>query len=148
MSNEFTVVTYDTRGNSRSLLDGPPSDVAVETHADDAMRLIAALGAERAHVLGNSSGAVIGLELVTRHGECLDTLIAHEPPVMSLLPDSARWRTLTEDVFETYERDGALAAMQQFSEGVEEGGPKRSQTQPQDDPTPEDIEVMRRVMAN
>ena len=58
------MVTYDPRGVSDSPLDGPPRDVTVETFADDARRLIEAVGPDPAFVVGESGGAVVGLALV------------------------------------------------------------------------------------
>src|SRR6266498_2014134 len=53
LADRYAVVTYDTRGNSRSRLDGPPEDQRMEVHSDDAHRLLAALGTEPAYVLGS-----------------------------------------------------------------------------------------------
>ena len=87
LADRYTVVTYDRRGNSRSPLTGPPAPQQVEEHAEDARRILAAVGAESALVFGNSSGASIGLELVARHPELVRVLVAHEPPVFDLLDD-------------------------------------------------------------
>ncbi|HXC27237.1 MAG TPA: alpha/beta hydrolase [Stellaceae bacterium] len=59
LAAEFTVVTYDRRGYTRSILDGA-QDYAhrLETDADDTRRLIEHLAAEPATVFGTSSGAV------------------------------------------------------------------------------------------
>src|SRR4028118_1116272 len=53
LSDRYAVVTYDPRGLSRSPVDGEPRDTTVGTFADDAHRLLAALGAEPAYVLGS-----------------------------------------------------------------------------------------------
>jgi hypothetical protein len=45
LAGSFTVVTYDPRGMSRSRLDGPPGGQRVEVHADDARRVLDAVGA-------------------------------------------------------------------------------------------------------
>jgi pimeloyl-ACP methyl ester carboxylesterase len=148
LADRYTVVAYDPRGNSRSVLTGPPEDVPVEVHADDAQRLIAAVDTEPAYVLGSSGGAVIGLDLVVRHPERVNAFVAHEPPVTELLPDSARWRELLDEVQETHRTDGAVAAMQRFSDAVEEGGPTWSDAQSQGEPTPEQAEMMGRMMGN
>ncbi len=125
LADWYTVVTYDPRGNSRSKLDGPPADQKVEVHADDAHRLLAAVGAEPAYVLGSSGGAVVGLELVARHPGQVDALVAHEPPVLELLPDAARWRAFNQEVYDTYRNDGVGPAMQKFGAGlgIEDQGP-------------------------
>lgn len=64
LAERYTVVTYDPRGNSRSPFDGPPRDWRADVHADDARRLLAAVGPEPAYVLASSSGALLGLDLV------------------------------------------------------------------------------------
>ncbi|MFF1644665.1 alpha/beta fold hydrolase [Streptomyces sp. NPDC058240] len=50
--------------------------------------IVDALGADSADVFGSSGGAVTGLALVARHPARVRTLVAHEPPVMELLPDA------------------------------------------------------------
>ncbi|MDO2969890.1 alpha/beta fold hydrolase [Mycobacteroides abscessus] len=49
-------MTYDRRGLSRSKIDDPSKALSLQTHSDDASRLLAALTAEPAFVLGNSIG--------------------------------------------------------------------------------------------
>ncbi|MDG4786807.1 alpha/beta fold hydrolase [Micromonospora sp. WMMD1102] len=115
LADRYTVVTYDRRGNSRSPLDGPPRPQRIEAHADDAYRLLTALGvtpAEPAYVFGNSSGAMIGLGLAARHPELVRVLVAHEPPVFELLPDRDHWRALLRDVAAAFAKAGAEAANQ------------------------------------
>ena len=63
LAASFTVVAYDPRGMSRSRLDGPPSDQLVPVHADDARRVLDAVGAGPAHILGDSVSGLVGLEL-------------------------------------------------------------------------------------
>jgi pimeloyl-ACP methyl ester carboxylesterase len=36
LAHDYTVITYDPRGNSRSPLDGPLVDQQIEVHSDDA----------------------------------------------------------------------------------------------------------------
>jgi len=148
LADRYTVVTYDPRGHSRSVLDGAPEDVSVELHADDAARLIDAVGGEPAYVLGSSGGGTIGLALITRHAEKVKKLVAHEPPVMEVLPDSARWRGIFADIYETYRAQGAFPAMGKFGLAVEEGGPKYSEQQQQGQASPEDAAMMQRMLGN
>ena len=58
--------------------------------------------------------AVPGLALVSRHSTRVRTLIAHEPPVLELLPDAAAQRAKTEEIIETFHHDGVGAAMAKF----------------------------------
>jgi pimeloyl-ACP methyl ester carboxylesterase len=117
LASRFTVVSYDPRGNSRSKLDGPPSDQWVETHADDAHRLLGTLGTEPAYVLGDGTGALVGLELVIRQPAQVHTLVAFEPPALDLLPDADALREDAEALYDTYRRDGAPAAMAAWRHG-------------------------------
>jgi pimeloyl-ACP methyl ester carboxylesterase len=148
LADRYTVVSYDQRGHSRSPLDGPPEDIPVGLHADDAAAILEAVTNEPAYVYGNSGGGTIGLELVTRHPDLVRTFVAHEAPVMELLSDAARWRAAFDDISETYRAEGVFAAMGKFGAAVEEGGPKYSEEMQQTEPTPEAQEMMGRMMGN
>ena len=87
LATDHTVVTYDPRGHARSTIDNPDDDATPEQRADDLVALLDALGAESADVFGSSGGAVTGLALVARHPARVRTLVAHEPPLLELLPD-------------------------------------------------------------
>ena len=97
LAASFTVVAYDPRGMSRSRLDGPPSDQLVPVHADDARRVLDAVGAGPAHVLGDSVSGLVGLELAAAAAGQVRTLVAFEPPLTELLPDRERWRAFIEE---------------------------------------------------
>ncbi|HVW40823.1 MAG TPA: alpha/beta hydrolase [Amycolatopsis sp.] len=84
----YTVLAYDRRGHFRSTDDGP---LTVARHAADARTVIEHFGYGKALVFGTSAGAQIALELATRHPGVVDGLVAHEPPAVRLLPDSAEW---------------------------------------------------------
>jgi pimeloyl-ACP methyl ester carboxylesterase len=147
LADRFTVVTYDRRGNSRSPLDGPPEPQSIEVHGDDAHRILTAVGVtgnESADVFGNSSGAEIGLELSARHPEQVRTLVAHEPPVFGLLPDSDHWRGVIRQVEDAYRTGGPGAAMEAFSTGMEMGGG----SEPQPAPDEETLAMMGRMGNN
>lgn len=154
LADTYTVVTYDRRGNSRSPLDEPPGPQRVETHADDAHRLLTAVADDvPADVFGNSSGGQIGLELVARHPEQVRVLVAHEPPIFELLPDRTRWRTLIETVGNTYQAEGVGPAMDRFAtamgmNGGEPGAEEQAEAEPQQAPPPEVVEMLARLEKN
>ncbi len=114
LTDQYSVVIYDRRGLSYSVLDDPQEEQRVETHSDDAHRLLAALtsGYEPAYVLGSSGGAIVGLDLVARHPEQVHTLIAHEPPT-HLSPEHDPIRAMGY-IRETYLREGIRAALEQL----------------------------------
>jgi pimeloyl-ACP methyl ester carboxylesterase len=119
-----TVVTYDPRGTERSQrTDGQPPGSDPSEHAEDIRRLIQALDAGPADILGSSGGAVNGLALVAKHPELVGTLVAHEPPAAQELPDRAAVLAVCADIRETYQRDGFGPAMATFIAMVSHQGP-------------------------
>jgi pimeloyl-ACP methyl ester carboxylesterase len=76
LTDRYTVVRYDPRGNSRSVLESPPEDQQMEVHGDDAAQLLGALSDQPAYVLGSSGGAQIGLNLTARYPERVRALVA------------------------------------------------------------------------
>ncbi|MCT9093621.1 alpha/beta hydrolase [Streptomyces sp. ASQP_92] len=127
LADRFTVVTYDPRGHSRSPLDGPDVDQRVETQAEDARRLLARVAPDGspAYVFGTSSGAIVAVELLTRHPERVARVIAHEPVLVSLLPDAAEHHAFFSHVVATFHEAGVGAAMAELSAGCgEERGEK------------------------
>jgi pimeloyl-ACP methyl ester carboxylesterase len=85
LAERFTVITYDRRGNSRSPCPEGWTSTSVAEQADDAAGLLSTLRLGPAIVFGNSFGAMILLELITRHPRAVRGAIAHEPPLLSLL---------------------------------------------------------------
>ncbi|HEY3872994.1 MAG TPA: alpha/beta hydrolase [Actinocrinis sp.] len=118
MADRFTVVAYDRRGNSRSVLTGPPTDLRMSEQSGDALEILDAVGAERAYVLGSSSGALVGLDLLARHPERIAGLVAHEPPALTLLPEGAEYLAKAEDLAALRKDRGAQAAVDAFMAGM------------------------------
>src|SRR6266540_4676467 len=146
LAADYTVVAYDPRGNSRSRYDGEPVDERIDQSADDALALINEVaGGEPAYVFGSSSGAITGLELITRHPDRVRMLVAHEPPVVEVLPDAADSRAFFQDVYDTYRRDGIEAADLLFGIGT---GMDQDEMPPPEDLLPEFLDLYRRMQAN
>jgi len=110
MASAHTVVTYDPRGLAGSTIDDPAQDATPDLRADDVAAILDALGAESADVFGSSGGAVTGLALVTRHPGRVRTLVAHEPPLLELLPDAEQQRAGTDDIITAFHDHGPEAA--------------------------------------
>ena len=87
LAGDYTVLTTDPRGINRSPVDDPGQDSTPEMRADDLSRLVASVDAGPAIVLGSSGGAVSALALVQAHPEQVRVVVAHEPPLIELLPD-------------------------------------------------------------
>lgn len=129
----YSVIIYDRRGLSYSTLDDSQEEQQVETHSNDAYRLLAALGSdyEPAYVFGSSGGAIVGLDLVARHPEQVYTLVAHEPPT-HLLSEHDPIQAMGS-VRETYLREGIAAALQQLmaQPGLQPDGYEKNTDQPE-----------------
>jgi acetyltransferase/esterase len=115
LARHHTVVTYDRRGFSRSR-PGDPHDheSRLAVHTDDARRLVEHLGDGPATVFGSSLGAIIALELLARHPGVVGTLVPHEPPAVSQLPDAQRWIGFFHHVYDLYRTSGVPAALREF----------------------------------
>ena len=131
-----TVVTYDPRGVERSAKADPASASTPEEHADDLDRLISALGEGAVDVFASSGGAVNALALVARHPEQVRTLVAHEPPLASILPDRDGALAASRAVHETYRRSGFGAGMAHFIAIVSHTGPMTQEFAAQPGPDP------------
>ncbi len=109
-----TVVTYDPRGLGRSVrtdgrVDNNPEDQATDVHA-----IIAALGAGPVDMFASSGGAVTALALVSAHPDDVRTLVAHEPPIIPVLPDAAAAERAHRSMREAYQAKGFGTGMAAF----------------------------------
>jgi pimeloyl-ACP methyl ester carboxylesterase len=148
LADTYTVVTYDPRGISRSRLDGPPEDQRVEVHADDAHRILDAVGAGPAYVLGDSISGLVGLHLAANQPGHVRTLVVFEPPVTELLSDRERWRAFVEELYDSYHGQGVSSALRKFGEGMGVEGEEPDESEPQDEPDPEATAAMARMGEN
>src|SRR3954447_26346 len=113
-----TVVTYDPRGLGRSGRTDGRVDHSPTVQADDVHAVIEALGAGPAHTFASSGGAVTALALVAAHPDDVLTLVAHEPPLIPVLPDAAaaeRARAGVRDVYDARGRGAGMAAFMAMS---------------------------------
>jgi pimeloyl-ACP methyl ester carboxylesterase len=109
-----TVVTYDPRGHGRSTRkDGRVDDVPA-VQADDVHAVIEALGAGPVEMFASSGGAVTALALVAAYPNDVITLVAHEPPLIPVLPDAAAAERARAGFRDAYEAKGSNAGMAAF----------------------------------
>jgi pimeloyl-ACP methyl ester carboxylesterase len=73
LARSLRVIAYDHRGNGRS--DEPHPGDTMDTFADDAVGVLAALGVDRAHLYGMSFGGMVAQEVALRHPSQVRTLI-------------------------------------------------------------------------
>ncbi len=120
---DYTVVTYDPRGVERSERSDPELEVTPEVHAADVAAVIEAVGGGPVDLFASSGGAVNALALVAAHPELVRTLVAHEPPLASCLPDATHALAACRAVHDTYQRQGSGYGMAHFMALVTLRGP-------------------------
>ena len=111
--SDRTVITYDPRGAERSTKDDPSSESNPEQHADDLHRIIQEVGGP-VDLFASSGGAVNAMALVAKHPEDVRTLVAHEPPLASVLPDSENAKAAVRAIRDSYQRGGLGPGMAHF----------------------------------
>lgn len=131
-----TVITYDPRGTERSTL-GQDSEVTVERHADDLHRVVEATGSAPVDVFATSGGAVNALSWIVDHPGDVRTLVAHEPPLVTLLEDRETALKVNADILDTYQQRGYGPAMAKFVKLVMHPGPLPDDYLDQPAPDPE-----------
>jgi pimeloyl-ACP methyl ester carboxylesterase len=109
-----TVVTYDPRGLGRSSRRDGRVDHSPTVQANDVHAVIEALGAGPVEMFASSGGAVTALALVAAHPDDVVTLVAHEPPLIPVLPDAEAAERARAGFHDAYEAKGSGAGMAAF----------------------------------
>jgi pimeloyl-ACP methyl ester carboxylesterase len=125
LASRFTdrvVITYDPRGCERSVKTDPASTVTPEIQADDVHRVIGEVGGP-VDLFGSSGGAITALVVAAMYPDDVRTVVAHEPPLASLVPDSEYAKAACQAIHETYEQKGWGAGMAHFIAVVSHRGP-------------------------
>ena len=117
-----TVVTYDPRGSERSVKANPSTKNTAEQHAEDLHRVVEAVGSP-VDMFASSGGAVNALALVAVHPHDVRLLVAHEPPLVSILPDREGALAVMRAIGDAYERRGFGAGMAAFIAHTSHRGP-------------------------
>jgi pimeloyl-ACP methyl ester carboxylesterase len=112
LADEFTVVSYDRRGNGRSPRPASWATTSPEEQADDAAALLAALDLAPAAVFGTSAGANFALCLLVRHPGLVCGAVLHEAALVRLFDDPAARGAVTALVRESMAAGGPPAALE------------------------------------
>jgi pimeloyl-ACP methyl ester carboxylesterase len=108
-----TIITYDPRGAERSTKADPSTESNPDQHGDDLHRIIQEVGGP-VDLFASSGGAVNALALVAKHPEDVRKLVAHEPPLASVLPDVENAKAAVRAIGDSYQRGGFGAGMAHF----------------------------------
>jgi pimeloyl-ACP methyl ester carboxylesterase len=109
-----TVVTYDPRGLGRSIRKDGRSDHTPTVQAQDVHAVIEVLRTGPVEMFASSGGAVTALALVAAYPTDVTTLVAHEPPLIPVLPDAEAAERARAAVRDAYEAKGWGTGMAAF----------------------------------
>jgi pimeloyl-ACP methyl ester carboxylesterase len=122
LARYFRVVAYDRRGHG---LSERGVEATRPDHEDDLAALIETLGVGPVNVVGTSFGAAIALGLATRRPDVVRSVVAHEPPLISLVADEPEIRdeldalqAAVQAVVARVDRGDAAGAAWQFVEEI------------------------------
>src|SRR2546428_3797910 len=106
-----TVITYDPRGLGRSIRKDGQVENKPTVQAGDVHAVIEALGAGPVEMFASSGGAVTALALVVAYPGDVTCLVAHGPPLLTVLPGAPAAGRARAGVREAYEAKGSGAGM-------------------------------------
>jgi len=96
LKRQFTVVTYDRRGLSRTEFKKNHEESTLNNHSNDLYELISSLSSTPVDVLGCSIGATIALNTSYRYKNIIKRIVAHEPILPSILSEKDRKLHISE----------------------------------------------------
>lgn len=114
LADEYTVLTYDRRGNSRSKLNGPPRPLVMAEQSADALAVLRANGFDSAMIFGNSGGGSVALDLAAYHPGSVEAVVCHEPPIPTVLADGADYLAAFDEIDRLLAEQGWEAAFTHF----------------------------------
>ncbi|HWQ31679.1 MAG TPA: alpha/beta hydrolase [Blastocatellia bacterium] len=142
LSRHYRVIAVDSRGHGRSTFSA--QQIGYALMASDVIALMDYLGIAKAHILGWSDGAIIGLDLAIRHPDRLNRLIAYganynpsglradvsenrkfreyvekaAKDYQALSPDPARWEAFQKNIGQMWATEPNFTAEQLHSIAV------------------------------
>ena len=117
LADEFKVITYDRRANARSTINDP-QNFEISQQSRDVVAVLRTCGEESAFIFGNSSGAVIALDMAKTQPQAVRAVIAHEPPVARVHPRAENWQRFYASVYLTAFELGSAVATLRFLFGT------------------------------
>jgi pimeloyl-ACP methyl ester carboxylesterase len=96
-----------------------PQNFEISRQSRDAVAVLRAAGEFSAFVFGNSSAAVIALDIAKTQPQAARAVVVHEAPIPRVLPNARKWQRFFTGVNLTTFRFGSSLAALQFMFGVE-----------------------------
>ena len=109
----FRVIHFHRRGYGRSSL--PEVPVSVERNAADCIGLLRQRSVSRTHLVGQSSGGVIALQIAKNAPELVHSLTLLEPALPFLIPSFPEFAGALEGAAKLYFEGDKVGAMRTFA---------------------------------
>jgi len=116
LSSRFRLIHFQRRGYGNSACSEMP--VSVQQHARDGMALLAHLGVDAAHVVGQSYGGAVSLQLALQAPGLVQSLTVAEPPLPTVIFASTEFAALGAQAGELYQNGEHDAAIELFGRAV------------------------------
>lgn len=117
LADEYKVITYDRRAKARSTMNSP-QHFEISQQSRDVVAILRAVGEKSAYIFGNSSGAVIALDIAKTQPQAVRAAIIHEPPITQVHPDVLKWQRFYTSVYKSAFTLGASIAALRFLLGT------------------------------
>ena len=118
LAGSYKIITYDRRANARSTRNDPNA-FDIRQQSRDALAVLNAAGESTAIVIGNSSGAVIALDMATAYPQTVHAAIIHEAPIPSVLPDAEKWEAFFKSCYEKGKSKNSSSGATKFFFGIQ-----------------------------
>jgi pimeloyl-ACP methyl ester carboxylesterase len=118
LADEYKVITFDRRANARSTMN-EPQNFEISQQSRDAVAVLCAVGEESAFVFGNSSAAVIALDMAKTQSQAVRAVVVHEAPLARLHPKAHQWQRFFGGVYSMSFRFGTSLAALRFMLGTQ-----------------------------
>lgn len=121
LAGEARVLRYDRRGYGASGAPEPYEATTVHEQAEDAACVLATLAGEPAAVCGLGFGALVALDLVTRHRAAVAGVVLADPPLFAFVSEAAEALSRERSALEEALREGGpeLAVERWLGPGVD-----------------------------
>src|SRR5262245_3335771 len=90
IASGFRLIAYTQRYYGTRPWSDDGARFSVATHADDLAKLVAALAAGPAHLVGTSYGGLVAATAAVRNPDLVHSLVLYEPALVSLLPQESQ----------------------------------------------------------
>jgi pimeloyl-ACP methyl ester carboxylesterase len=116
LTNRYRVIDYHRRGYGRSEI--PERPVSIAQQVADLHAILRHLGVTRAHLVGQSYGGVIILQMALDHPEMVQSLALLEPGLPAVLFQSPESNAVVEKAASLYAAGDKSGAMELFGQSV------------------------------